>query len=154
MKELLILLFLGSSLLRTENLYLGLQENWSDTLIGVFDGRTPCHELAKQLDEKVGPECIKIKWRLSIYQSLVSGNSGTYELQGFVYKKGSPRIGKWHILKGTKTDPQAIVYQLDHPVGQSLFLQKGDENILFFLSPQKELLVGNRDFSYTLNRVK
>lgn len=154
MKELLIVLFLGGSLLRPENPYVELRENSSDTLIGVFDGRTPCHELAKQLDEKAGPACIKIKWRLSLYKNRVNANSGTYELQGFVYKKESPRIGRWHILKGTKADPQAVVYRLDDPVGESLFLQKGDENILFFLSPQKELLVGNRDFSYTLNRVK
>lgn len=154
MKELCMLLFLGSSLLRSENSNVALQENKGDTLIGVFDGRTPCHELARQLDEKVGPECIKIKWRLTLYKNLVTGNSGTYTLQGFIYKRESPRIGKWRILNGTKADPHAIVYQLDDPVGESLFLQRADDNILFFLSPQKELLVGNRDFSYTLNRVK
>lgn len=29
---------------------------------------------------------------------------------------------------------------------------KGDDNVLFFLDKDRNLLVGNSDFSYTLNR--
>ncbi len=36
----------------------------------------------------------------------------------------------------------------------SLYLLKGDDNILFFVDPNGRLLVGNEDFSYTLNRRK
>ena len=98
-------------------------------------------------------ECTKIKWRLTLYKDSVTGNPDTYGLLGFVYKKDNPRIGKWRIIKGTKANPEAIVYQLDQPGREPLFLQKGDDNILFFLDQGKNLLVGNRDFSYTLNRV-
>ena len=122
------------------------------SLVGVFDGRTPCQDLAAQLDEKIRPECIKIKWRLTLYQDSLTGNPTTYSLLGFVYKKEDPRTGAWHITKGTKTNPEAIVYQLDQPGRKSLFLQKGDDNVLFFLDDEKRLLVGNRDFGYTLNR--
>ena len=122
-------------------------------MIGVFDGRTPCRDLAKQINEIVTTECTKIKWRLTLYKNADSVNQGTYELIGFVYKKDNPRMGKWHIVKGIESNPEAIVYQLDQDGREPLFLMKGDDNILFFLDQEKKLMAGNRDFSYTLNRV-
>ncbi len=110
--------------------------------------------MAKQLNEKVTTECIKIKWRLILHKDSITPNSGTYELLGFVFKKDKPRLGKWRIIKGAKAHPEAIVYQLDHPGREALFLQKVDDNILFFLDQEKNLMVGNRDFSYTLNRAE
>lgn len=121
-------------------------------VLGVFDGRTPCQDLAKQLNEKVIPECTKIKWRLVLYVDSITGNATTYSLLGFVYKKDNPRVGRWHIIKGTKATPEAIVYQLDLAGGTSLFLQRGGNNVLFFLDQEKNLMVGDRDLSYTLNR--
>ena len=126
----------------------------SKTIIGVFDGRTPCQELAKQLDEKVRDECTKIKWRLTLYKNAGSTNEGTYDLQGFVYKKDKPRSGKWHIIKESKADNDAIIYRLELEGKDPLLLQKADDNILFFLDKEKAIMVGNRDFSYTLNRKK
>lgn len=63
--------------------------------------------------------------------------------------------GKWAIVKGTKTNPEAVVYQLDpdKPQGSLSFL-KGDENVLFILDKDRNLMVGNADFSYTLNKVE
>ncbi|MDQ3683595.1 MAG: hypothetical protein M3352_11090 [Bacteroidota bacterium] len=125
----------------------------ADNIVGVFDGRTPCKDLAKQLKEKLTTECIKIKWRLILYKDSITGNPDTYELLGFVHKKDNPRIGKWHIIKGTRLNSEAIVYQLDQAGKETLFLQKVDDNILFFLDQEKNLMVGNKDFSYTLNRM-
>ncbi|MEP7143115.1 MAG: hypothetical protein ABI707_09610 [Ferruginibacter sp.] len=122
-------------------------------LVGVFEGRTPCQELAKQLNEITIPECIKIKWRLVLYKDSTVVNTGTYQLEGFVFRKDNILKGKWYLTKGTKADPETIVYQLDHPLRKPIFLQKGDDNVLFFLDREKKLMVGNRDFSYTLNRV-
>ena len=122
-------------------------------MIGVFDGRTPCRDLAKQINEILTTECTKIKWRLTLYKNADSVNQGTYELIGFVYKKDNPRKGKWHIIKGAESNPEALVYQLDQAGREPLLLLKGDDNILFFLDENKRLMVGNRDFSYTLNRV-
>lgn len=51
-----------------------------DLLIGVFDGKTPCQELAKYLNEQEKPECTKIKWRLTLYKDNLTTNSGTYSL--------------------------------------------------------------------------
>lgn len=154
MKKIGLLLFIACGLIQSKHRIAQVLENSGNAPVGVFDGRTPCQELAAQLDEKVTTECIKIKWRLTLYKDSITGNPSTYELLGFVYKKDNPRLGKWHIRTGTKADPQALVYQLDQPGREPLFLQKGDDNVLFFLDQEKNLLVGNRDFSYTLNRVE
>jgi hypothetical protein len=120
--------------------------------VGIFDGRSPCHALAAMLQEPIREECIKIKWRLILYKDDADNPDG-YQLWGFVYRNNGPREGQWHITKGTNTNPEAVVYQLDMPGKPSLLLQQGDDNVLFFLDVNKNLLVGNRDFSYTLNRV-
>lgn len=125
----------------------------SKLLIGVFDGRTPCQYFANYLHEKRGPECIKIKWRLVLYKDPVADNTGTYEMLGFIYTRESPRKGNWSVQKGTAADPEAIVYELEMPGNDPIYLQKGDDNVLFFLDKGKKLLIGNREFSYTLNRV-
>ncbi len=145
-------LFIGLSLVQSKQGTVQVSYTKS-SLVGVFDGRTPCQELATQLNEKVTSECIKIKWRLTLYKDSISGKPGVYELLGFVYKKNRPRSGNWSISKGTPANPDAIVYQLNEPGGKTLFLQKGDDHVLFFLDQKKNLLVGNRDFSYTLNKI-
>jgi hypothetical protein len=65
------------------------------------------------------------------------------------------REGTWRILQGTKDYPDAVVYQIHlqdskEPVS---FLQ-ADENHLFLLDRDLNLLVGNALFSYTLSRVE
>ncbi len=154
MKYTFLLIFISCSFFHSKQCIAQETKKAAGNIIGVFDGRTPCQDLAKQLNENVTTECIKIKWRLILYKDSITDNSGTYNLQGFVYKKDNPRIGKWHIIKGTKVNPEALVYQLDQTGRKPLFFQKGDDNILFFLDQQKNLMVGNRDFSYTLNRKK
>ena len=63
------------------------------------------------------------------------------------------REGKWKVTKGTKTDTNAIVYQLDGFESDGpIFLLKADRNVLLFLTKDGSPLVGDSDFSYTLNR--
>jgi hypothetical protein len=119
---------------------------------GIFDGRTPCQELASRLDEEATKSCIKIKWRLILFKDSVSGNPAGYEMTGFVYKRQNPRRGEWKILKGVPSNPNAVVVELAEKDRPSLYLLKADENVFFFLDENKNLMVGNRDFSYTLNR--
>ena len=119
-------------------------------LIGYFDGRTPCQELAKQLNELTIPECIKIKWRLTLYKNGADTASGTYSLEGFKFRGDNILKGTWQIIKGTKADPNAIVYQLSHSLKGSLFFLKADEDVLFFLDKDRNIMVGNKNFSYAL----
>ena len=61
-------------------------------------------------------------------------------------------------MKGTKSDANAIVYELDAFGSDSALLAawrdhpKADRDVLFFLGNDGSLLVGNEDFGYTLNR--
>jgi hypothetical protein len=120
--------------------------------LGVFDGRTPCQELAKMLDEKV-PDCTKIKWRLTLFVDSATHKPDSYTLEGFMRQRGTPRKGPWSIIKGSNEDPDATIYRLDASDGKApLFLLKVDDNVLYFLDSEKKHLVGNKDFSYALNR--
>jgi hypothetical protein len=61
--------------------------------------------------------------------------------------------GTWSITKGTESNPDAIIYQLDpDKPNQTISLLVGDENILYFLHKNQELFIGNGDFSFTLNK--
>ena len=100
----------------------------------------------------VSDECIKRKWTVVFYQDPATHAPTTYSLFGSGYRP-VPRSGKWTVVKGTPTDPNAIVYQLDPdaPPGFLSFL-KADDNVLLFLGKDGNPLVGNIHFSYTLNR--
>ena len=118
-------------------------------IFGVFYGRTPCQELSAQLNVAASEACNKVKCRLILYQDPATKAPTTYSWKG-----KTNWTGKWSIIEGTKTDPRAIVYQLQpaNPEGFLSFLQV-DENILFFLGKDGSPLVGNIKFSYTLNRI-
>jgi hypothetical protein len=65
------------------------------------------------------------------------------------------REGTWTMLQGTKTDPNAVVYQLQLEGSQApVSFLKVDENHLFMLDRDWNLLVGNALFSYTLSRLE
>ena len=120
------------------------------SVFGAFEGRTPCHEIVVEVMEITPvPGCLKIKWRITLYQD-GSGAPSTYLSMG----TSTFREGSWTILRGIEGDPDAVVYQLHledagHPVS---FLQV-DENHLFLMDRAMNLLVGNELFSYTLSRV-
>jgi len=119
---------------------------------GYYEGRSPCQEISRLLNVPKRDECIKIKWQLILYRDPATHDPTTFALGGLVWRN-PPKTGKWSIVKGTKGDPDAEVYQLDTD-DQNGFLSflKVDDNILFFLDKNRELLVGNEHFSYTLNR--
>jgi hypothetical protein len=121
------------------------------SVMGVFEGRPPCNEIAKQLGFPVRPECTKIKWRLTLFQDSITHQPTTYKFLGSYM----PPEGNWEIVKGAKSNPGAIVYQLHlGKPGASFYLLKGDDNVLFVLDENREFRTGNDKFSYTLNRVE
>lgn len=121
------------------------------SVYGIFEGRPPCREIAKQVDSPATAECTKIKWRLILYQDSVTKQPSTYQLLG----RYLPARGEWQIIRGTKYDPGAEVYQLTlAKPGTYFYFLKGDNNVLFVLDENKEFRTGNQDFSYTLNRVE
>lgn len=121
------------------------------SVFGVFDGRTPCHELVIEFTQFSSfPGCLKIKMRLTLYQDAATGTPSTYLFMG----TSTFREGTWEILHGMDGDSDAVIYQLSLDDGQPpvSFLQV-DENHLFLMDRDMNLLVGNELFSYTLSRI-
>jgi len=121
------------------------------SVFGVFDGRTPCHELVVEMMQTTPfPGCLKIKIRLTLYQYAATGAPSTYLSMG----TSTVREGSWTILHGMDGDPEAVIYQLQLDDGQPpVSFLKVDENHLFLMDGAMKLLVGNELFSYTLSRV-
>jgi hypothetical protein len=135
------------------------------TVFGIFEGRPPYVEIAKQLQISTDADCEKLKCDLTLYHDPVTHQPTMYKLlivgggdvikqEGNSYRQKILK-GKWAIIKGIKSNPGAEVYelQLSNPTSY-LYLLKGDENVLFILDEKKVLRIGNEDFSYTLNRVE
>ena len=122
------------------------------SVFGIFGGRTPCIGVARELGFPEDSGCLKIKWRITLFQNPETKTPTTYRLENTLYR-GNAREGKWTITKGTAENPNAVVYSLAASGGKPEFcLLKGDDNVLFPLNHRKEVLIGHADFSYTLNR--
>lgn len=121
------------------------------SIFGVFDGRTPCHELVVEFTRFPSfPGCLKIKWRLTLYQDSSTGEPSTYLSMG----TSTFREGTWSILQGMEGDSDEVIYQLNLEEGQQpLSFLHVDENHLFLMDRDMNLLVGNELFSYTLSRI-
>lgn len=117
----------------------------------VFDGRTPCNEVVLEFTNTASfPGCLKIKWRLTLYQDSATGEPSMYLFMG----TSQFREGSWRIIKGMNGDPDAMVYQLyPQDVQEPVSFLKVDENHLYLIDRTMNLLVGNELFSYTLSRV-
>ena len=135
------------------------------SVFGVFEGRFPCPGVARQLKISIDADCAKLKCDLTLYRDSVTFQPTKFVFTivggGDVVKQegGSYRLkrleGNWTIVKGIKSNPDAVVVQLDFgKLGAYLYLMKADENVLFILDENKEFRVGNEDFSYTLNKVE
>lgn len=117
---------------------------------GVFEGRTPCADVIVEFTEyPVSPDCIKIKMRITLYRDPATGVPTTYHLKS----TGSDREGTWTETLGTPAQPNALIYQLslDTPDHVISFLRT-DDNHLFALDENMELLVGDDLWSFTLSR--
>jgi len=134
-------------------------------VVGVFEGRTPCTEIARQLKLLTEDNFGLLKLGMTFYRDVVTFQPDTFTLnivgagdlvksQGSSYRQKVLK-GKWTLSKGIKSHPHAEVYELafDEP-RTDLYLLKGDDNVLFILDENKEFRVGNEDLSYTLNRVE
>ncbi len=110
-----------------------------------FQGRTPCLEFASI---QRGTTCYKLKWWIVLYADVKSNKPTTYYLNGTaVLNKG--KTGTWTMITGKDG---RIIYQLNSDNNDVLYLLKLDENILVFTDKQGKLLVGDENFSFTLNR--
>ncbi|MCW3117895.1 MAG: hypothetical protein JWM28_1977 [Chitinophagaceae bacterium] len=111
-----------------------------------FEGRTPCGVPGIMAP---GALCYKLKWYIVLYANAVKNEPGTYKVYGTPYRKEGGRKGNWKIMRRKNGE---VIYQLNDDKGNGfLYLLKADEHILLFTDAQGKLLVGDEDFSYTLN---
>ena len=111
-----------------------------------FEGRTPCH-----VPGVIAPDtlCYKLKWYIVLYANTKLNQPDRYKILGTRWRKEGGRTGTWKITTGQNG---RIIYQLNDEKGNGfLYLLKLDEHILVFTDAKGKLLVGNEDFSYTLN---
>lgn len=112
-----------------------------------FEGRTPCKIPGIV---PAGTSCYKLKWYVVLYASAEKNKPGTYRIKGTPFRRLESKSGNWEII--TRADG-ITVYQLKDDKNHGfLSLVKPDENILLFIDTNGKLLVGDENFSYTLNR--
>ncbi|HVG16859.1 MAG TPA: hypothetical protein VM935_17945 [Chitinophagaceae bacterium] len=118
----------------------------------VFEGRTPCSDLPGLLGLNKSEACNKMKWYFLLYTDSLTGKPAYFLMGGMGYRKETMAKGEWQIATG---ENGRIIYRLHfNKWVRPLNLLKGDDNILFFIDSNGQPLVGNEDFSYTLNRKK
>jgi len=114
---------------------------FSDSM--AYHGRTPCPGLDTR------KECLKLKWSLVLFADPKTNRPMGYRMRGTVSTHANI-TGNWNIQHGKDG---RIIYQLNNAVGnESLYLVSIDENLLAFSDAKGNLLIGDSDFSYTLNR--
>jgi len=112
-----------------------------------FEGRTPC-KIPGIIP--AGMQCYKLKWHIILYADPKTNQPGTYKIFGTTWRQNGPKTGNWKIITGKDG---RITYELNDEKGEKLlYLLKLDENIVIFTDADGKLLVGDEDFSYTLNR--
>jgi hypothetical protein len=139
-----------------------------------FTGTTPCSNIIRQLhniprepDCKWNEcRCMMVEWKLTLYKHPITKEPTNYKLTSinrFVIKETNMSSepgtkaeseGRWTIVRGTKKNPEAVVYRLNpgNPEISIDMLKLGD-NLLHVLDDEGSLMIGNEFYSYTLNRV-
>jgi len=81
------------------------------SLFGVFDGRSPCQGIAGELGIGVSAGCIKAKWRITLWHHPQTKTPTRYRMEDSLHRR-APREGNWTIIRGTQTEPNAIIDHL------------------------------------------
>ena len=111
-------------------------------LLGVFEGVLPC------------AACPGIETRLELTRKGEHWGDGTYRLTETYQGRGEPIVteGEWGTLRGSATDPDATVYQLDPATSEtSRYFRVESDDALRML--ERDLNETPADMPYTLTRV-
>ena len=131
-----------------------------------FSGSTPCGGVARRfLGIPAEAKRSRIKWELTLQGEDAERNPRQYKLvaRSGLYAPERPGVeevkddikmqGTWRITRGTKSHPQAIVYELasDDPKRTAAFVKIGDD-VLHLLDNERRAMPGNSAWSYGLSR--
>ena len=137
------------------------------SVLGIFAGSTLCGDIIRPLHKiSQQADCALVEWKLTLYQDPLTRKPTNYKLTGvyrFIVKPTNmfsepgtktETEGKWTIVRGSKSNTRAIVYQLDPGKPQrSIRLLKLGDNLLHILDQEGGLMIGSSLGSYTLNRI-
>lgn len=120
----------------------------------VYEGRTPCREIANEHPEmKATASCFKIKWKLTLNRDSATHQPATCIIRNIVDNEPCDIAGSWDMIQGTAANPDAILYKITvYNLAEPIVLFAGDDNVLFFIDKNHEPMIGNQDFSFTMNR--
>jgi hypothetical protein len=122
----------------------------ADSLLGVFEGRTPCGRIATEFTGFPTANCEKIKWRLTLYRDGTTGSPTSYRYEG----TRTTRQGRWRKADGERSGRGRVVYHLTPSgPGGPLSVLSIDDRVLLLLDATGQVLVGDASWSYALNRV-
>jgi hypothetical protein len=114
----------------------------------IFVGRTPCKEIMELTGMVYDAQCFKLKWKLTLNRDAATRQPTTFMIESTASRE-KPITGKWSIVKSG----EATIYSLTPDASMKPFsLMLAEDNLLFFLNTAGRPLVGNKDFSFTLNR--
>jgi predicted secreted protein len=106
----------------------------STTTLGTFEGTLPC------------ADCAGIRTKLTLYAEQPSGKPVRYELiETYLQTRDGDRVftksGRWTLLRGSASDNDAIVYQLDYdrPKTTRSFLKVGNDELRLLDRMQNEI---------------
>ncbi len=114
----------------------------------VFQGRTLCGDFSINRPSQA---CIKMKWLIVFYANKNEPTTYLLNRSNMRPLEYPGKKGTWRIITGKDG---RIIYELT-PDKETIptYLLKLDEGVLIFTDAKGNLLVGNHDFSYTLNRL-
>ncbi len=112
-----------------------------------FEGRTPCGVPGII---PAGKLCYKLKWYIVLYADAQMNSQGRYRVLGTGWRAEGGLRGNWD----ARIDKDGrVVYQIKDEKGKTfIHLLKLDERVFIFTDADGKLLVGDEDFSYTINR--
>lgn len=114
-----------------------------------FEGRTPCNVPGIIAE---GQECYKIKWQIVFFKTAGENSEGNYRIKGTPFRNYESKSGRWLLEKAQNGRRVYVLYnEKQQPF---IHLLPIDNNVMVFTDSDIKLLVGNEDFSYTMNLVK
>lgn len=137
------------------------------SVVGTFVASTPCSNGTRPLpDIPVNADCELIKWNLTLYHDELKKTPTTYKLYCFygLPEQGTTGLigggkkiemeGQWAIIKGTRSNPNAIVYRLiANNTTKTISFLSLSPDLLHLLDSDERLMIGSAAWSYTLNRI-
>jgi len=120
----------------------------ADSLVGIFEGRTPCGPVATDFTGFPAATCEKIKWRLTLYRDSPASEAGHYLFKG----TRATRQGRWRAEPGTGALAGLRVYRLEYDGPRRILSLLRIEDVLLVLDQNGKVMSGDASWSYALNR--